>query len=177
VLLGDVRTQSSTSLYTATPHEGDGRKREEELAGVDAINNYIDRVKEFKKIKEKQNLEGAQPTYPLVEYLTATDRRQIMPKTIGLIKRKPTLGASPSASYKTIYIGKDYAEPFSEGIKMINTCKALDLSSSDLSYNTMEPILKKAPISLEDLKIPQNHNLTPKIYKSLGNMLDDRSRK
>lgn len=64
-----------------------------------------------------------------------------------------------------MFVGKDYAEPFSEGLKIIAKLKVLDLSSSDLNYSSLEPILDKAPLSLESLNIMQNYNLTPSIYK------------
>ena len=123
-------------------------------------------LKGINKIKEKENMDHEEPKFPLVEYLDATDQRKILPKTIGLINKRPLIqNKYPLEIIKPVFIGKDYAEPFSEGIKVIGKLKVLDLSSTDLNYNTLEPILDKAPISLESLNIMQNYNLTPRIYK------------
>lgn len=70
----------------------------------------------------------------------------------------------PLEVVKPIFVGKGYAEAFSEGIKVVGKLKELDLSSSDLNYNALEPILDKAPMSMESLNIMQNYNLTASIY-------------
>ena len=77
---------------------------------------------------------------------------------------------------KTIFVGKNYAEPFSEGLQRLNRIKDLNLSSSDLSYGMLVPILEKVPNSLESLNLGNNYNFIPKVYKTIGGLLEDNSR-
>jgi len=155
VLLGDIEQESNTSLYATTPENPNEMLPDDDLAGESAIQNLHSKFKKYKRIKEIEQLEKKEPMYPLVEFLDATDNKGILPKTLGLIKTKPIeISKYPSNTVKTIFVGKDYAEPLAEGIKVINKIKELDLSNSDLSYDKLKPILKRLPKSLETLKIP-----------------------
>lgn len=87
------------------------------------------------------------------------------------------MSSYPLESIKPVFIGKHYVDAFSEGLKVVSKIKELDLSSSDLNYNALSPILDKAPLSLESLNITNNYNLTPKIYRMIGDMLDNNQRK
>ena len=178
VLFGDIDNESTISLYATTPENQNELQPDDELAGEQSILNYQCKFKKYKKIKEKEKLEDKTPVYPLVEFLDATDTRRVLPKTLGLIKKKPLqVGTYPSNKVSTIFVGKDYTVPLSEGLKVIKKLKELDLSSSDLDYDKLVPILKNIPISLESLKIPQNFNLTPGIYQLLGSLIEDKTRK
>jgi hypothetical protein len=177
VLLGDVRNQSTTSLYATTPENMNEMKPDDEFAGEAAIHNHHNKFKTFKKIKEKEMLDGLVPKYSLVEFLNSTEKRRILPKMMGLVNKAPVIGDSyPLERVHTIYVGKDYAEPFSEGLKIVNRVKQLDVTSSDLHYDMLLPIIEKVPLSLESLIIAHNCNLTFKVYKSIAGLLDNNQR-
>lgn len=176
LLFDDVSRRSTTSLYATTPENMNEIKPDDTLAGEEAIFNAQSKFKTYNKIKQKQILTGETPKYPLVEYLGATDSKKILPKTLGLVKRKPVDNPYPLENVRSIFIGKDYAEPFSEGIKMVNKVKNLDLTSSDLHGDMVIPILKKVPISLESLNISYNYNLTSQVFKTLSLLIDDKDR-
>ena len=178
VQLGNMDNESAISLYSSTPENQNELKPDDELVGKYSILNYQSKFKEYKKIKEKEKLEDKKPAYPLVEFLDAADTRKILPKTMGLIKKKPLkVGTDPSNKVKIVFVGKDYTVPLSEGLKLIKKLEELDLSSSFLNYDRLIPILQNIPISLESLKIPQNFNLTQGIYKLLGCLMEDSTRK
>lgn len=177
ILFGDPREQSATSLYATTPENQNELKPDDEFAGEEAIFNMHSKFRKYRRIKEKDTLEGIQAHFPLVEFLDATDHRKILPKSIGLINKKADVGDKyPLESVKTVFIGKDYAEPFSEALKVINKVKELDLSYSDLHNEMLLPILEKVPLSLESLIVSHNYNFTPKVYKWLGSLLEDNQR-
>jgi len=164
-----------TSLYATTPENTNELKADDELAGEEAIHNMHSKFRKYRKIKEKQTFDKEDPKYPLVEFINATDKRNILPKSTGLINKSPCKGGEyPLESVKTVFVGKDYAEPFSEGLQIINKVKDLDLSSSDLSYGMLAP--EKMPNSLEKLILDNNYNFTPKVYKLIGSLLEDNSR-
>jgi hypothetical protein len=176
LLFDGADRMSSASLYATTPENMNEVKPDDTLAGEEAIFNAHSKFKTYNKIKQKQILAGEAPKYSLVEYLGATDSKKILPKTLGLVKRKPVDNPYPLENVRSIFIGKEYAEPFAEGIKMINKVKDLDLTSSDLHGDMVIPILKKVPISLESLNISYNYNLTSKVFKALSVLVDDKDR-
>ena len=176
ILLDDVQRKSTTSFYATTPENGNEFECDEELAGKEAIFNAQTKFKSYKKIKERQNLAGEEPKFSLVEFLESTDDHKILPKTLGLVKKKPVEQSYALEDVKTIFVGKQYAEPFSEGIKMISKVKNLNLTSSDLHGDMMLPILKKVPKSLEGLNISYNYNLTPSVFKMLNSIMEDKQR-
>jgi hypothetical protein len=166
-----------TSLYATTPENPNELKADDEIMGVEAIQNLHSKFRKYKKIKEKENLQGEEPKYPLVEYINATDMRMILPKSIGLVNKSPSVENNYALeSVRTIFVGKEYAEPFSEGIKVVNKVKELNVSKSDLHNDMLLPILKKVPLSLEALNVSYNYNLTSKVYKNLCGILDDPQR-
>lgn len=83
----------------------------------------------------------------------------------------------PLESVKSIFVGKDYAFPFSEGIQIINKLKDLDLSCSDLSNGMLIPILEKLPTSLEKLDVSSNRNFSDKVYHLIASLLEDKDRR
>jgi len=152
-------------------------KPDDEIAGEEAIHNMHSKFRKYRKIREKEKLDGKDPTYPLVEFINATDKSNILPKSIGLINKNPKIDDKyPMEWVKTIFVGKNYAEPFSEGLQRLNRIKDLNLSSSDLSYGMLVPILEKVPNSLESLNLGNNYNFIPKVYKTIGGLLEDNSR-
>lgn len=176
VLLGDIKNQSTTSLYASTPENVNELKPDDEFMGEAAIHNMHSKFKVYKQIKEREVLEGKNPHFPLVEFLDATDNKKILPKSIGLINKKDHPVDYPLEIVKTIFVGKDYAEPFAEGIKIVSKLKELDLTSSDLHYEMLLPILKKLPMSIETLILKLNYNFTPKVYRIISNLVEDSGR-
>jgi hypothetical protein len=168
---------STTSLYATTPENLNELKPDDEFIGEAAIHNHHNKFKTFKKIKEKENLDGLDPKYPLVEFLTSTEKRHILPKMIGLVNKRPAIDDRyPLERVHTIFVGKDYAEPFSEGLSIVNKVKQLDVTSSDLHFDMLLPILEKVPMSLESLIIAHNYNLSFKVWKTISGLLDNNLR-
>ncbi|CAI2365652.1 unnamed protein product [Moneuplotes crassus] len=171
-----VEIQSMTSLYASTPDNKNELKPDDLIAGEEAIHNMHSKFKKYRRIKEKEEFEGKEPKYPLVQFIDAADRRNILPKPIGLINKSPQMKKYPLESVKSIFVGKDYAFPFSEGIQIINKLKDLDLSCSDLGNGMLIPILKKLPTSLEKLDVSSNRNFSDKVYHIIASLLEDKDR-
>ena len=66
-------------------------KPDDEIAGEEAIHNMHSKFRKYRKIREKEKLDGKDPTYPLVEFINATDKSNILPKSIGLINKNPKI--------------------------------------------------------------------------------------
>lgn len=95
VLFGDFDDKSENSLYATTPENPNELQPDDELAGEQSIYNLHSKFKKYKRIKEFEMLKQEEPRYPLVEFLMGTDDKRVYPKTLGLIKTKPTAEEYP----------------------------------------------------------------------------------
>lgn len=69
-----VEIQSMTSLYASTPDNKNELKPDDLIAGEEAIHNMHSKFKKYRRIKEKEEFEGKDPKYPLVQFIDAADR-------------------------------------------------------------------------------------------------------
>ncbi|CAI2375065.1 unnamed protein product [Moneuplotes crassus] len=162
-----------TSAYD---QEEDGKKyNEEDLEGIDALDNYGYKYNKMYTLEqkvaeeEKDKKEAEKKKSPLLDFLLEVDKEKKVPKGLGLVNRK---SSNTEVKAGNFLFGDRYARSFSFGIKQRVKLETLNLDANRLSDLGFLEILSRAPKTLLVLDISNNPTLTIETYKRIADYLD-----
>lgn len=157
-----LESDSSDSKYS----NEDRQDKDHFACGEEALRLSLKKLKVADKIVQKNEMLGkSDRTSHVVQYFNDVNKKNIAPKSLGMIHRKPTV---TEINLKQQPLRDPYAEAFANALNRAKFVDSLVLTSAGLSDKSAISILNK--MNKETVKlvdISYNPNLTEKSYDVL----------
>jgi hypothetical protein len=97
---------------------------------------------------------------PLLKYLNEVDKKKRSPKGFGFVHRKK----NDEINLSSFYLRESYVDAFSSGMNLSSNIVKLNLSRNQLTTNRIIRIVNKVPLTLKELDISNNPNISIEAY-------------
>ena len=165
------------SYGNSTSDNDDGDKEWEDSNLIKSDNQrerFVNSYKKIQKLEQMDQISQSPSQDPMLEYLKEVDRSKIPPHQIPFksissprITFEESLNqtARKGLGLKSYYISDNFANAFSQNLRLNNGLTSLILCSTNLNDQSFAKLIENLPVKLKKLDISRNPNLTIKAYE------------